>query len=378
MNKQSVMVIYNMFPRARKLLDYLIALVMYQLIIQLVQNIGYKEMGCTVEARGRFQDDDSMNNVRYLNRPVPFLSVSLNYDKDQYLVKLLDSIDYPIDNIYIQIGNIDRSITDQIVEEVAVKRRQSPNLNIHVHTVTYNPGSARGFNFGIQKLVNSSSASQGVPWGLVVNNDIAFYPGVLRYLSYQVYKRLDTDPRFGIGFFNLCCGGEWSAIVFTRRMVEKVGLFDENFYPAYYEDDDYGIRIYLASFQAARFLKANVSHGGVDGSRKYISGVESTLIAKKKEKLVLTQSQIFWKKCFKQGVEFSRAYISAKWNIRLSATTIQPICKSFRGINRLCKVGFTHPFNDTTKDIRYWKLDEEKFEYLKGIGNGSILINKWN
>lgn len=48
-------------------------------------------------------------------------------------------------------------------------------------------------------------------------------------------------PLFGIGFTNLCCGGQWSAFAITKKMVEKVGLFDENFYPLYFEDFDYGV-----------------------------------------------------------------------------------------------------------------------------------------
>jgi len=343
-------------------------------------------------------DQYDQNIDKYKNKSIPMISISLNYDKDDYLSRLLDSIDHPVDDIYIQVGNADRGIVDAIVKNISLKQIQLPHLNIHVHTMTFNPGSAKGFNFGLKFLLNDHNNSVAKDyhiindgyglnmhdklklnsvrvhykdWGIVVNSDIAFMPGVLKYLSYNVYQRLDVDKRFGIGFLNLCCGGEWSAVVFTRDMVSIVGLFDENFYPAYYEDDDYGIRISLSKYQAVRFLRANVTHGTVDGSVRYISGVESILIGKKKQ---LNPAQQLWKSCFRKGIELSRSYISAKWNIKLAATTIQPVCKSFRGINKQCKVGFDHPFNDSSKGLNYWKLDQDRFDLLLAIGNGSVTI----
>ena len=110
-----------------------------------------------------------------------------------------------------------------------------------------------------------------------MNNDIAFYPGVLKTLAEQVEMELIRNEKFGIGFTSLCCGGEWSAVVFTRRMVNKIGLFDENFYPAYYEDDDYGIRVRLSNYQAVKFENTPMLHGMIDGSKDYLSGLFSNL-----------------------------------------------------------------------------------------------------
>jgi len=38
----------------------------------------------------------------------------------------------------------------------------------------------------------------------------------------------------------------WHCIGFTRKTLDLVGMFDEKFYPAYYEDNDYGYRLKLA------------------------------------------------------------------------------------------------------------------------------------
>ncbi len=40
-------------------------------------------------------------------------------------------------------------------------------------------------------------------------------------------------------------GHAWHCTVLGKKMVEQVGLFDENFYPAYFEDNDWGRRLFL-------------------------------------------------------------------------------------------------------------------------------------
>jgi hypothetical protein len=67
-------------------------------------------------------------------------------------------------------------------------------------------------------------------WSLVVNADIAFYPGVLRTIAFNVHNFQNVNIRsnerpVGIAFTSLCCGAEWSAVVFTKALVEAVGTF---------------------------------------------------------------------------------------------------------------------------------------------------------
>lgn len=44
----------------------------------------------------------------------------------------------------------------------------------------------------------------------------------------------------------------WHLIAFRREVLEAVGYFDENFWPAYMEDTDYLIRLHLAGFASPR------------------------------------------------------------------------------------------------------------------------------
>ena len=72
---------------------------------------------------------------------------------------------------------------------------------------------------------------------------------------------------------NLHPGATWSAFAPTRRLVQHVGLFDENFYPAYIEEVDFAQRVFLLGRNAAMFLGALVSHGpAMNGEEAYVPG----------------------------------------------------------------------------------------------------------
>jgi hypothetical protein len=50
--------------------------------------------------------------------------------------------------------------------------------------------------------------------------------------------------------------------------VQAIGYFDENFYPAYYEDDDYAIRVHLSEkFYAVKLEDTPLMHGEIDGTK---------------------------------------------------------------------------------------------------------------
>jgi hypothetical protein len=65
-------------------------------------------------------------------------------------------------------------------------------------------------------------SNESVDWVFVLNNDIAFYPGVLKRISHYVERSLIHDKKFGIGFTSLCCGGQFSAVIYTRRYEKMI------------------------------------------------------------------------------------------------------------------------------------------------------------
>lgn len=294
-------------------------------------------------------------------RSIPLLSVSLNLDRRGYMARLIRSIDYPIDRVIVQIGNADPTIVSSISNDILGARDAlctspigiCPNASIS--TMPFNPGSANGFNFGLRYMMQNSTAK----WVLVVNSDIAFYPGVLSKLARSVNKALQHIQSFGIGFTSLCCDSEWSAVIFSRRLVARVGFMDENFYPAYYEDDDYAIRVHLSGFRAMRFNGTALQHGELDGSKDYLSGIFEQLYMNPDKKLMKSAAMQSWQKMFVKGQAVSKDYIEKKWGMHFDKKKkgYTP-CKSVEGINQLCRPGYTRPFNDPTLNLSSWTLDQ--------------------
>jgi GT2 family glycosyltransferase len=84
-----------------------------------------------------------------------------------------------------------------------------------------NIGVAASWNLGIK-------AFPEVAWWMFCSDDVRWAPGSLGRLS----------AVSGIEWVTLC-GTSWAAFTVGQAVVDRVGLFDERYYPAYFEDDDY-------------------------------------------------------------------------------------------------------------------------------------------
>jgi hypothetical protein len=111
---------------------------------------------------------------------IPLLSVSMNVDPKNYIARLIKSIDFPVQRLLVQIGvcmlltytyispafynlalfisflgNKDHKVVRKIVK--SIKEAMSENT-LHVTSVEFNlldfnPGSAKGFNFGLRTMM---------------------------------------------------------------------------------------------------------------------------------------------------------------------------------------------------------------------------------
>ena len=77
-------------------------------------------------------------------------------------------------------------------------------------------------------------------WLLLLNDDIELHGGQLALIREELLYAECRGSWFMAGPF------QWSVFALSRACVSKVGFFDENFYPAYFEDNDYHRRIGLA------------------------------------------------------------------------------------------------------------------------------------
>ena len=102
-----------------------------------------------------------------------------------------------------------------------------------------------------------AKAAEGpAAWALVLNDDIAFRPGDLARLSRGVHAHSKQHPSARNGFIsfkytftdaakenNWIYRPPFSAFAMTAAALERFGLFDENMWPAFKEDDEFGTRM---------------------------------------------------------------------------------------------------------------------------------------
>jgi hypothetical protein len=168
------------------------------------------------------------------------------------LERCIASIDYPIENLVIVFNNpdeypkFDRVMTKTVLDVLTQYVQK-------FHTIVHpNAGVAGSWN----EIITLFPA----PYWMLVNDDIQFTPGDLAKMAEFLMGNAN-----GIGEVNRigCCygnhGASWWSV--TRLGVNKVGLFDENFFPAYLEDCDWSRRADLAGVARVDVPDVHSVHG---------------------------------------------------------------------------------------------------------------------
>jgi GT2 family glycosyltransferase len=132
--------------------------------------------------------------------------------------RLLDSIDYPVDNLVI----VDNSGKKQFEPRV-------PDLvnKLWLLQVPHGLGANGAWNLIIKSTPHA-------PYWVLPNDDSWFEPGALQTIAENVdttrFNFVDIVPR-------------WSCVIPTEGSVAKAGLWSERFHPIYFDDDDYEWRM---------------------------------------------------------------------------------------------------------------------------------------
>lgn len=168
------------------------------------------------------------------------------------LARLLDSIDHPVEHLVI-VDNGHQTIT---VGDVAD--------HVTLTTTAGNLGVAGSWNLIIKSTPHA-------PWWLIVNDDASFTPGSLEQLA----AAARTDAVVCAG-----CSPPWACFTIGERVIDKVGLFDERFHPAYCEDVDYALRCEAAGVPVVRTdiavhhdNSSTIAVAGHDNGRTYNANV---------------------------------------------------------------------------------------------------------
>merc|ERR1712166_1397803 len=139
---------------------------------------------------------------------------------------------------------------------------------------------------------------------------------------------------------------KWSAYAPTHRLVSRGGLFDENIWPAYYEDNDYAIRVQLSGLRVSMLKGAKVGHGNhADGSTGYQSG---TIIAQG-----MSAAARKHKPMMDRGIGAAQRYLELKWGTHGVPTN------------------FAGPWNNDRLPLSAWTLLPKRRKYIQ-TGQGGL------
>ena len=181
-----------------------------------------------------------MTNMPETPEPISTLIVpTLNGHKR--LANMIDSIDFAVNNLLIIDNGASKGATWDLCHIY-------DNANVYkTHTISLpsNLGVAASWNLGI-KLTPFSE------YWCIVNDDVTFEPGALEVLAASSgggNLALPDSPQ------------PFSAFTIGEDVVDAVGLFDEIFYPAYFEDTDYKRRVqtHMGS-EAFVYTRARINH----------------------------------------------------------------------------------------------------------------------
>lgn len=125
----------------------------------------------------------------------------------------------------------------------------------------HNAGVSAGWNWGIKMSVTAH-----LDYALVCNDDVQLNPYCIQRLREALHDRIFVSGTQGIFANGLVGFGNTPDfacfMVRPQDFIDKYGLFDENFSPAYFEDNDMAYRIKLAGDTYPNRLDATFYHAG--------------------------------------------------------------------------------------------------------------------
>jgi len=156
---------------------------------------------------------------------------------------------------------------------------------------------------------------------------------------------------------------DYNSFYIDPKIVDIVGWFDENYYPAYCEDTDYTYRIYLAGLY----------------KKPLIVGENPPIHLR--SQTVLSDKSLFPK--FQYTYDYNKIYFKKKWGV-WDFNMIESCGNSLHLLfkEKIKDFGaYIHPFNDLGKDHKYWSEPEDlhlrdwdKIEVIKNIESISYKV----
>jgi GT2 family glycosyltransferase len=243
---------------------------------------------------------------------IPLIGVPV-INRGDLLLDLISSIDYPVAKLAIVQNSHQSDVVDAIKK---IKEGLNPNIkSVYISSPFRNLGVSASWNHIITSFPE-------VPYVVIPSADIKFGAGDLE-------KVVEVNSHAPDAFLSM---EGFACFVITQSVVEKVGLFDENIYPCYYEDNDYHRRIKLANAQFLTMTNLGVIHQG--GSQTIMSDPDYNTA---------------------NGRSFSMNadYYFDKWGRTSPVHDYDSM--------------YHHPFNDTTRQAYDWRYSPYRKRILNSI-----------
>jgi GT2 family glycosyltransferase len=192
-----------------------------------------------------------------MSESIPVIGTAI-VNNPYWLHRLFMSIDFPVDDFVVFNNNGRGQITGEVE---ALRRLDNPYVKrVHVTHMPSNIGCSGAWNLIIKSFMKA-------PYWVISNHDVMFEPGFLEEMHEEA-----KDPEVGTVHGS---GGGWDIFLLKDWVVDKYGLFDENLYPGYCEDMDYGMRFIHDDIKRVLNLKHGYYHGRYkdysDGSQTWRS-----------------------------------------------------------------------------------------------------------
>jgi GT2 family glycosyltransferase len=178
------------------------------------------------------------------------------YNQPQWLKRLVDTAQGTRHELEIHLHlHSDDPATANACQALAAR----PYVRYHPHK--YNRGLSRTWNDGML-----AAYDEGAAVVVIANDDIAFGPGDLDRLAAKATQSREHYIVSCAGYHHryrrhLPSHG-YSCFAVNPIALQTVGCFDENFFPAYCEDQDYARRARLAGLHEENCGDTHVEHGG--------------------------------------------------------------------------------------------------------------------
>ena len=194
-----------------------------------------------------------------------------------------DLLDQNLETIDFSIGEI--LIINNGKEHYKTKRK---DLNVRFLNLPSNLGMSGSWNLTIKLYPHK-------PYWVFSSADTHWIPGALE----KIYNASNKDKL-------VMTNEGWSCFSIGEDMIREVGLFDEFFYPIYFEDNDYYERV----------MRSNLKNGYISGTIEVNAPHGASQTINSDEKLKTRNNETFVvNEVYFQQKKFEDFKINGVWNI---------------------------------------------------------------